>query len=279
MTLIDDRGRLFGRFNVIDMALVAFVLVLVPMAYTTARLFRARAPQIERVEPATQAAGARRRIRLVGRDFRPYLRVFVSPTGKPYSLIGVVPDGREGTVALESPTVLDVLLPDLAAGAYDLYLYDETQEIARRPGAFQLTSPPILQEVVEAKIRFSVTPELGPLVNAGDVDLLEEPVKPDAGLESAARAAVLKTVSPWKKNAPEFQVRRPDGPGWAVFHRDDEVIDADVTIPARQNPFGVWQYGGQKIRAGEFFTFQTAQYTMRGVINSISISQVSAVPK
>jgi hypothetical protein len=40
LALIDDRGRLFGRVNVVDAAIGAFALVLLPIAYGTFLLFR-----------------------------------------------------------------------------------------------------------------------------------------------------------------------------------------------------------------------------------------------
>src|SRR3990172_510135 len=105
MSLIDDRGRLFGRLNIIDAALVAFVLVLLPIGYTASTLFRVPRPQIESVEPAFQLVGPGRRIRVRGRDLRPFLKAFVSPTGQPFSLISRTVAGLEGTLRLETPTI------------------------------------------------------------------------------------------------------------------------------------------------------------------------------
>ena len=49
MKVIDDRGRLFGRVNLFDAAIAAFVVVLIPLAYGTFLLFRAPAPRITSV--------------------------------------------------------------------------------------------------------------------------------------------------------------------------------------------------------------------------------------
>ena len=41
MRVIDDKGRIFGRINVIDFAIVAFALMFIPMAYFGYKAFRA----------------------------------------------------------------------------------------------------------------------------------------------------------------------------------------------------------------------------------------------
>ena len=52
MTIVDERGRLFGRFNLIDAGVVFVLLVLVPLAYAAYRLFRPDPVRIESVEPS-----------------------------------------------------------------------------------------------------------------------------------------------------------------------------------------------------------------------------------
>ena len=267
MPLIDDHGRLFGRINIIDAALVAFFLLLVPMGYTASRLFRIPKPQIEGIEPATQLVGPNRRIRINGRDFRPFLKTFVSPTGEPFSLTARTPDGLEGTARLETATIMEVELPNLSPGKYDLYLFDETQEVARRAGAFALVAS---EEIVQARIRFGVLPELVKLIKAGDIDIsVPGPTVPSGLSTSKTFAATLQTLRV-ASDMPTYQVRAPQGSGWAVWVRHDEKdLEADVAIPARLTPAGVWDYGGQTIRAGEVFRFQTKEYSMRGWIEEV----------
>jgi hypothetical protein len=281
MPLIDDRGRLFGRFNIIDAALVAFVLVLLPIGFTAARLFRPRTPVIDRVEPAEQPVGPARRISLHGKDFRPYLRVFVTPTGKPYSLIERRADGREGAARIEAPEVIEVELPNLVAGSYDLYLYDETKEVARRTAAFALSPAAVPERTVEARIRFLVSTSLAKLIKTGDVDVSEPAPALPAG--TVAPAATLKSVRVASPKAPAFEMKSASGGvawlGWTGS--DAKAIDADVVIPVRQNPRGIWEYGQQKIRVGDRFEFQTTRYSIVGVIDDVSAfpSRDSALPR
>jgi hypothetical protein len=40
VTVLDDRGRLFGRVNLVDALVVGFIVLLIPVAYGTWLLFR-----------------------------------------------------------------------------------------------------------------------------------------------------------------------------------------------------------------------------------------------
>jgi hypothetical protein len=51
MPLIDDRGRVFGKINLIDLALLVFALLLVPLGYGAYLLFRTPPPQLLGVSP------------------------------------------------------------------------------------------------------------------------------------------------------------------------------------------------------------------------------------
>ncbi|MBI4381921.1 MAG: DUF4330 family protein, partial [candidate division NC10 bacterium] len=130
MSLIDDRGRLFGKVNLIDAAVGLLFLLLIPLGYGAFVLFRPPAPQITAVEPSTLSEGKDLRVQLRGKNLRPFLRAFIGT------------QVAKGYLA-ESPNLAEVRLPDLGAGTYDLVLYDETQEVARRPGALTIVPPPL----------------------------------------------------------------------------------------------------------------------------------------
>jgi hypothetical protein len=51
MTLVDNRGRILGRYNLIDLALVCVVLGLIPLGYGAYLLFRTPLPSLTAVEP------------------------------------------------------------------------------------------------------------------------------------------------------------------------------------------------------------------------------------
>ena len=120
MTLIDDRGRLFGRFNLVDAAIGTVVLILIPIAYGTFLLFRSPAPQVASVTrvPITReerrlAGGSRlsAKLKVRGSGLRPMLRASIDDTPS----LGFV---------FENPNSADVLVGEVAPGTHDLVIYD-----------------------------------------------------------------------------------------------------------------------------------------------------------
>src|SRR5439155_10161474 len=75
--VIDDRGRLFGRINLIDAAVFGLVLVLLPLGYATYRMFRVPSPEILSVDPASVTVSENMRVKVTGDHFRPFLRAYV----------------------------------------------------------------------------------------------------------------------------------------------------------------------------------------------------------
>jgi len=136
MPLIDDRGRLFGKVNLIDALAGLVVLLLIPLAYGAFLLFRVPAPSIASLEPASLTLHQPTTVRLTGENFRPFLRA------------------RTGTVDLplfvQSPTVAEIKVGDLPAGSYDVALYDQGQELTRKTAAFTVLGAPAVQLDVQA---------------------------------------------------------------------------------------------------------------------------------
>ena len=52
MTLLDDRGRVAGRVNLVDAVAAIVILVLIPVAYGAYLLFRTPPPKMLSVSPA-----------------------------------------------------------------------------------------------------------------------------------------------------------------------------------------------------------------------------------
>jgi hypothetical protein len=128
MSLIDDRGRLFGRVNLIDAVVIAIVGMLVPLAYASYLLFRAPPAILTDIEPKSLVMGPNARVRVSGSNLRPFMRVsFNNEQGRTF-LIG-------------STTSAEIDLPDLAPGKYDVVLYDYAQEVSRLPQAFTVLPP------------------------------------------------------------------------------------------------------------------------------------------
>lgn len=127
MPLIDDRGRVFGRVNLIDALIGVFAVLLVPLGYATALLFRVPAPKITSILPTQVAAHSTVTLRVAGEDFQPFLQARIGPVDAPF--------------LVESPTVGEIKMPDLDAGTYDVALYDQGRELVRMPAALTVVAP------------------------------------------------------------------------------------------------------------------------------------------
>jgi hypothetical protein len=145
MTLVDERGRLFGKLNLIDAATLVIVIGLLPVGYAAYLLFRPSAPRIESV---TQVPLSREEVRIAdgamiaaklkvrGTGFNPLLRAFV----------GDVP---ALAFVFENPNSADVVVGDIPAGTHDLILLDGVHEVARAAGAvsIQRTAGPVVRVI------------------------------------------------------------------------------------------------------------------------------------
>lgn len=130
MALVDERGRLFGRINLLDAVIGVFALGLIPLIYGSVVLFRTPPPEILAVEPASLAAEPGQRVKIRGRNLRPYMRVsFGTVQGKDF--------------LFKSTTEAEVNLNDLTPGVYDVVLYDFAQERSRIASAFTVLPAPI----------------------------------------------------------------------------------------------------------------------------------------
>lgn len=128
MSVIDDRGRLFGRVNLVDAIVLALIGMLVPLAYASYLLFRTPPSTLTDVEPKSMVLGPNPRVRITGTNLRPFMRVSFN-------------DEQGRTFLIGSTTSAEVDLPDLAPGTYDVVLYDYAQELSRLPQAFTVLPP------------------------------------------------------------------------------------------------------------------------------------------
>jgi hypothetical protein len=125
MALVDDRGRLLGRFNAVDVFLFVLVVVMIPVAYGAYALFRTPPAKLASVDPKQATMGPNLRVRVNGRNLRPFMRVsFNTIQGRTFMIGGT--------------DTADVDLPDLAPGTYDVVLYDYAQEVDRLPKALTI---------------------------------------------------------------------------------------------------------------------------------------------
>src|SRR5215212_6849496 len=126
MSLVDDRGRIFGRYNLIDLAMVFVVVGLIPLGYGAYLLFRTPLPALSAIEPATRQFEPEFRVVVTGENLRPYMRVSLN-------------DMQGRSFLFKSASAAEVVFGDIPPGNYDVVLYDNSQERHRLPHAFTLT--------------------------------------------------------------------------------------------------------------------------------------------
>ncbi len=149
MPLLDDRGRFFGKVNLIDAAVVAVVLGLIPLGYASWGLFKTPATKLISVSPAQlKPNDANQHLVLNGEGLRPYLRAFVG-------------QGGPSRYLFETPTRSEIVPPALPPGKYDVFLADETQEVTRVPNAFTViaTPPPTIASATPAVLEYTREPQ------------------------------------------------------------------------------------------------------------------------
>jgi len=152
------------RMNLFDAALAGFVVVLIPIAYGTYRLFRAPQPVITSVRRVEITKEERRvggpnlvaKMKIQGSGLRPMLRASIDDA----AAIGFV---------FENPNSADLLLGAVPPGSHDLVLYDGVQEVARAPKAVRIQ--PALTATATVRVRFEGPREVTGLVKAGDHDV------------------------------------------------------------------------------------------------------------
>jgi hypothetical protein len=130
--IVDDRGRVGGRFNLVDVAAAIVLFALIPVVLGAYLLFRTPPPALASVSPATVSEAPNQRVEINGANLRPFMRVSFDTIPAKAFLIGST-----------KYAVID--LPDLKPGVYDVVLYDYMHEVARLRQA--LTVAPIATDV------------------------------------------------------------------------------------------------------------------------------------
>lgn len=128
MTVLDERGRIAGRFNVVDVCAAIVVLLLVPVAIAAFLLFRTPPPTLATITPKTLFEGPNQRLEIDGTNLRPFMRVSFDTVPANSFLLG-------------STKYALVDLPALRPGVYDVVLYDYAREVARLPKALTIAAP------------------------------------------------------------------------------------------------------------------------------------------
>jgi len=257
MRMLDGEGRLFGRFNLIDVTFALFVFALVPIGYASWLLFRTPPPVVESISPSVVTVNPKtnQQIAIRGRNLRPFLQAWVG--------------GVKGVYLFESSDRAHVQLPELPPGTYDLTLYD-TGELAKFRDAITVQPAPPPKPAaaprpemrwVQLLVRFFVRPEVVQQMDKADRDARAQP--PSA----ATPRPVVISHSPVRivgGNATPEQVLQGD---FCVF-------TAVIRTPATKEG-ETWQYDGQFFQAGNKYRFAGVTYVLtNGEILKVDIGDV-----
>jgi hypothetical protein len=174
--MIDERGRLFGKVNLIDAIVGVIVLGVIPLVYGAFLLFRVPAPTVTGLSPDRVPAHQATMIQITGQDLRQFLDVHF---------------GRVASsgVFVRSSTLVEVLVPDLPEGAYDLTLSSEGKVLLVKPGALKVDAAPATGVTAELQ-------GVGAFIGLTDADARVVVKGAKFGKEAAAAAEVLAVRAP-----------------------------------------------------------------------------------
>ena len=252
MPVIDDRGRLFGKLNLIDAIVMVVAMGLIPLSYGAFMLFREQPPIITSIQPMQVTQGQSNTLLLTGEGFRPFL-------------VARLGDFESSGFLVESPTIAEVRMPDIPAGNYDFVLYDQARELVRMPGAITVVPPPApITAIATVRVRFVAGQEVLDVMNIGDVDL--------SGLvaQEDTEGAVLMAIG---QDRQRIDGLFSDGLLGRNFQVKGSTLSftGRVRVPVVLGQSG-WTYRNQAIKVGAGFTFESILGVMRGFIFDMVIS-------
>jgi hypothetical protein len=145
-TAVGERPRRgLARINLVDLAVGAFLLFLVPVAFGTFLLFR---PPRTRIESVTSVPITREERRLAGGS-HVSAKLKVRGSGLRPMLRATLDESPAIGFVFETPNSADVIAGPIAPGTHDLVLWDGVQEVARAPKSvtIQALPPPRVRAV------------------------------------------------------------------------------------------------------------------------------------
>jgi hypothetical protein len=264
---VQKRGRAVRGMHWLDAMLAAAVVLSVASAVVGYGVMRRTEPKIDAIEPATIAPQAAR-VRLRGRDFRPFLQAFVVPAGTPFVLHDAASGFQPAPFYLASARDAELDVPALAPGTYDLYLYDQGRRVTVVSSALKSkASAPPHSATIAATVRFLVPAEMLPLVRVGDRDAEGSTGGPADG------RAVVRQLAALPRPVETVDFEQIDPSRYAGAKTSSRAIDATVSIPVTQRADGAWTYKGAAVRAGEDFTLVTNRYVAQGLTLDVERSK------
>jgi hypothetical protein len=129
--VLDGQGRLFGRINIVDAAVVVVVCLLIPLGYSSYLLFRTPPTRIVSIEPSRITfpllSVTPMQVRVRGENLRPFFRAVIGTQAVP--------------LLFENLETIVLRVPPFVPGSYDVVLYDQDQELDRMADALVVYEP------------------------------------------------------------------------------------------------------------------------------------------
>jgi hypothetical protein len=275
MTTIDNHARAAGRINAIDAAAVVFLVVALAAGVFVYRAARGGSVHIESVTPHGIVAGQQPSLQVHGVGLRPYLTAFVVRAGQPFALNQVDRFLQQAPYSISAPTLAEIKCPpNLTPGAYDLYLYDEGQQVAVKPAAFDVAAADVPRGVMSAKVRFFVPDETIPLIKVGDRDQ-PPPVGPNLPLPGGAVVEAIAVGTEKTDTLDMHMVEREEL--WIGRRVQGRAVDLTLRVPVLKLGHRNYQYTSlDLLRAGDIFTLSTPRYKLHGLV--LWVSDVDETP-
>jgi hypothetical protein len=151
VALIDKRGRIAGRVNLIDAIIVSAVIGLGLTAYGGYRLFRTTRPKLFTISPTVIAQGENVHLIITGENLRPNMRITFNNAEAESG--AVLWDPRQLVTARSyvrgSSNFATFELPELRGGTYDVVLWNAGREVARLSRVLRVLplAPPLIIEM------------------------------------------------------------------------------------------------------------------------------------
>ncbi len=266
MTVIDDRGRIFGRVNLIDAGVALVVALVITFGVQLHYIATYPTPVIERVEPVKIPPGKDALITIHGRNFDPQtvVKTGVSST-----------TGIFQSVRFISPTQIEFAISEgVPEGAYFVLVANRANKMAIMNNAFPVEAPPpTLSTPAEAepapappqgpppvflRIRSrarSVPAAVAEAIRLGDIDLGEQ-----RG-ELYPRAEIERIVEIIPSEFPRGS-------------QSDKDVTLDVIIHANEeSPYLPPSYRDAGVRLGSVFLFDTYRYHLSLLMEGIEPSE------
>ena len=256
MAIVDSQGRLFGRFNLLDAALLVIAAGLIPLGYAAYLLFREHPPRMTSVTPSRTEQTQLLRLTVIGENLRPYMRVSAGTE-------------QAQDFLFKSTTEAVVSFVNLPQGEYDVILYDQAQERSRLPRALSVgpsSLPPTaiiavgsfgnLDAAGAAKISAGLT-----LPGVGEVLAVGEPTSGKTRVFSGPNLVVVPVETTLQLPAVVLfrcQVRSQQGHPYCVV---GDVTIAPAALMTLPTPLGNTSFQIEQVRSPH--PLETAQVELR----------------